>query len=60
MTQSAKTLLSNFDEGHLASFFYRKMTKAIREVTSDGIIMIENSYFFSNMGIECSVPPLLS
>ncbi len=56
MTQSAKTLLSNFDEGHLASF-YRKMTKAIREVTSDGIIMIENSYF-SNMGIECSVPPI--
>ncbi|MFV0465908.1 MAG: cellulase family glycosylhydrolase [Lachnospiraceae bacterium] len=53
MTESVRPLVKIFDEGNLADF-YHKMTEEIREVTADGLIFTENSYF-SNMGIESSV-----
>ncbi|GMQ58287.1 hypothetical protein AN1V17_26820 [Vallitalea sediminicola] len=56
MAKSALHLVSEFDKGALASF-YKRITKAIRQVSDKGIVMMENSYF-SNMGIECSIPSI--
>jgi endoglycosylceramidase len=58
MAQTAVPLIKGFDQGHLTDF-YSKMTAAIRKVTPNGVMMLENTYF-SNMGIECSINPALN
>ncbi len=45
--------IKEFDEDVLSAF-YRKMTIAVREISYDGLIMMENNYF-SNMGIPCGL-----
>lgn len=53
MAEAAKPIVEPFEKGHLA-LFYKKMTKAVREITEEGLILTENNYF-SNIGIESSV-----
>lgn len=54
MAEPAFDYIEAFDNTFLAPF-YKKMTAAIRQVNEDGIMMMENCYF-SNMGVQCSIP----
>ncbi len=53
-TKEGDELIKKFDTGHYAKFINRT-AKAIREVTDNGIIIMENSYY-SNLGIPYSAP----
>lgn len=53
-TSGADDIIKKFDEGFYSEFLNRTAT-AIREVTDNGIIMMENSYY-SNLGIPYSTP----
>lgn len=54
VTSAADSLIHKFDT-HKYSPFINRMSKAIREKTDNGIIMMENSYY-SNLGIPYSAP----
>lgn len=56
MVQAAEPLVKNFDTLHLQPF-YEKITRATRQVTNKGIILMENCYF-SNSGIPCNLSPI--
>ena len=53
-TSGADKLIHKFDTGYYSEFVDRTAS-AIREVTDNGIIMMENSYY-SNLGIPYSTP----
>ncbi len=53
-TKEGDELIKKFDTGHYSKFINRT-AKAIREVTDNGIIIMENSYY-SNLGIPYSAP----
>lgn len=53
-TSNADALIHKFDTGYYSEFINRTAS-AIREVTDNGIIMMENSYY-SNLGIPYSTP----
>lgn len=53
-TSGGDALIKKFDTGHYSQFI-NKAAKAVREVTDNGIIMMENSYY-SNLGIPYSTP----
>ncbi len=48
--------VKNFDENRYSPFLC-KMAEAVREVTDDGIMFIENNYY-SNLGIPCCNTPI--
>ena len=48
------SIIKKFDTGYYSEFI-NKTAKAIREVTDNGIIIMENSYY-SNLGIPYSCP----
>lgn len=54
VTSAADDLIRKFDTG-VYSQFINRTAKAIREVTDNGIIIMENSYY-SNLGIPYSCP----
>ena len=54
VTSAADDIIKKFDTGYYSQFINRT-AKAIREVTDNGIIMMENSYY-SNLGIPYSTP----
>ncbi|MCR5523502.1 MAG: cellulase family glycosylhydrolase [Clostridia bacterium] len=54
ITSNADGLIRKFDTG-VYSEFLNRTASAIREVTDNGIIMMENSYY-SNLGIPYSTP----
>lgn len=54
VTSAGDELIKKFDTG-VYSQFINKTAKAIREVTDNGIIIMENSYY-SNLGIPYSAP----
>lgn len=54
VTSAADDLIRKFDTGAYSEFINRT-AKAIREVTDNGIIIMENSYY-SNLGIPYSCP----
>ena len=54
ITSGGDLLIKNFDIEKYYPFI-RKIAAAIREVTSNGIIIMEASYY-SNVGIPCSTP----
>ena len=54
VTSAGDELIRKFDTGHYSKFI-NKAAKAIREVTDNGIIIMENSYY-SNLGIPSSTP----
>ena len=54
VTSNADKLIYKFDTGYYSEFVNRTAS-AIREVTGNGIIMMENSYY-SNLGIPYSTP----
>ena len=54
VTSAADELIRKFDTGYYSQFINRT-AKAIREVTDNGIIIMENSYY-SNLGIPYSTP----
>ena len=56
VTSAGDALIRKFDTGVYSAFLSR-VTKAIREVTENGIIIMENSYY-SNLGIPYSAPPV--
>lgn len=56
LVKPAEAIVEQFDKGALAAF-YEKITRAVRTVDPDSLIMRENSYF-SNMGIECKAEPI--
>ena len=55
-TCGGDALIKKFDTG-VYSDFINNTAKAIREVTDNGIIIMENSYY-SNLGIPYSCPPV--
>ena len=55
-TCGADLIIKNFDVDKYYPFF-KKVSSAIREVTSNGIILMEASYY-SNSSIPCSTPRL--
>lgn len=52
ITSAGSALMKKFDVERYSPFT-RKMTAAVREVTDNGIVFIDNSYW-SNIGIPCS------
>ena len=54
VTSAGDALIRKFDTGAYSEFINRT-AKAIREVTDNGIIIMENSYY-SNLGIPYSTP----
>jgi endoglycosylceramidase len=52
ITSPADKYVENFDK-NLYTPFINRMTKAVREVTDNGIILLENNYY-SNLGIPFS------
>lgn len=54
VTKAGDELIRKFDTG-VYSQFINRTAKAIREVTDNGIIIMENSYY-SNLGIPYSAP----
>ena len=54
VTSAGDELIKKFDTGHYSSFI-NNTAKAIRQVTDNGIIIMENSYY-SNLGIPYSTP----
>lgn len=54
VTSAGDELIKKFDTGHYSRFI-NKTAKAVREVTDNGIIIMENSYY-SNLGIPYSAP----
>ncbi len=54
VTSAGDELIRKFDTGHYSKFI-NKAAKAVREVTDNGIIIMENSYY-SNLGIPYSAP----
>lgn len=56
MVKAGEPLVAHFDTTILQPF-YTKMTRALRRITSKGIVMLENNYF-SNLGIPCHLSPL--
>ena len=54
VTSAGDALIRKFDTGAYSQFINRT-AKAIREVTDNGIIIMENSYY-SNLGIPYSTP----
>ena len=54
VTSAGDELIHKFDTGAYSKFI-NKTAKAIREVTDNGIIIMENSYY-SNLGIPYSAP----
>jgi endoglycosylceramidase len=56
VVQAVEPLVEKFDKGALDSF-YRKLSKGVRAVDKNGIIMRENSYF-SNIGVMCKAHPI--
>ncbi len=54
VTSNADKLIYKFDTGHYSDFINRTAS-AVRQVTDNGIIMMENSYY-SNLGIPYSTP----
>lgn len=56
VTSAADELIHKFDTG-VYSQFINRTAKAVREVTDNGIIIMENSYY-SNLGIPYSCPPV--
>lgn len=54
VTSAGDELIRKFDTGHYSKFI-NKTAKAVREVTDNGIIIMENSYY-SNLGIPYSAP----
>ena len=56
VTENADEIIRKFDTG-VYSTFLNRTASAIREVTDNGIIMMENSYY-SNLGIPYSAPPV--
>lgn len=56
VTSAGDELIKKFDTG-VYSQFINRVTKAIRSVTDNGIIIMENSYY-SNLGIPYSCPPV--
>ncbi len=56
VTSSADSIIKKFDIERYSPFL-NKTTAAIREVTGNGIVFIENCYY-SNLGIPCSVPAI--
>lgn len=56
VTKAGDELIKKFDTGAYSQFINR-VAKAIRAVTDNGIIIMENSYY-SNLGIPYSCPPV--
>lgn len=56
VTSAADELIYKFDTGNYSRFI-NNTAKAVREVTDNGIIIMENSYY-SNLGIPYSCPPV--
>lgn len=56
ITGAGYKLISKFDREKYSPFL-NKMTSAVREVTNEGIVFIDNSYW-SNIGIPCSNRPI--
>ncbi|MDE5670835.1 MAG: cellulase family glycosylhydrolase [Eubacterium sp.] len=56
ITSPANKYIEKFDKEKYSPFI-NKVTAAIREVTDNGIIFMENCYY-SNMGIPFSAPPI--
>lgn len=56
IVSKATALERKFDEQYYSPFI-SKTAEAIREITSNGVIMIENSYY-SNLGIPCAAKPI--
>lgn len=54
VTSAADSIIKKFDEGDYSKFI-NSVAKAVRSVTDNGIIMMENSYY-SNLGIPYSTP----
>ena len=54
VTSAGDALIKKFDTGAYSKFI-NKTAKAVREVTDNGIIIMENSYY-SNLGIPYSTP----
>ncbi len=54
VTSAGDELIRKFDTGAYSKFI-NKTAKAVREVTDNGIIIMENSYY-SNLGIPYSAP----
>ncbi len=56
ITSAGSELIKKFDIERYSPFT-RKMTAAVREITDNGIVFIDNSYW-SNIGIPCSNLPI--
>lgn len=56
IVSNAAALGQKFDEQYYSPFIARTAA-AIREITPNGILMIENNYF-SNLGIPCAAKPI--
>lgn len=56
ITSDCDALVKNFDENRYSPFV-SKMATAIREVTDNGIMFMENNYY-SNLGIPCCNTPV--
>ncbi len=56
VTSAGDKLIEDFDKNKYSPFI-NGVAEAIREATSNGIIMMENSYY-SNMGIPYTCPPV--
>lgn len=57
VASSSSPLVQLFDQTKLADF-YVKLTKMLRSITQEGLVLTENSYF-SNMGIEAGTMPIM-
>ncbi|MDD5371308.1 MAG: cellulase family glycosylhydrolase, partial [Anaerolineaceae bacterium] len=56
LVSSAETIVAEFDSSVLRTF-YERMAAAVRSVTPNGILFVENNYF-SNMGTPSAVQPI--
>lgn len=56
VTKAGDELVKKFDEG-VYSDFINRLSKSIREVTNNGIIIVESCYY-TNLGIPFSAPPV--
>lgn len=56
MSESCNGIVENFDKNRYSPFL-SKMATAVREVTDNGIMFMENNYY-SNMGIPCCNEPV--
>jgi endoglycosylceramidase len=56
ITKAGDKLIAQFDTERYAPFLHR-MTKTVRDVTENGIVMFEHTYY-GNIGVPLRIPPI--